>query len=200
VRIGVLALQGDVAEHRGALRELGVDPRTVRSPAELDQVDALILPGGESTTISHLLRTAGLDAELFTRLQDGMPAFGTCAGLVLLATSITDGRDDQHAFGLLDVTIMRNGYGRQVASFETVCELDGVGAVPAVFIRAPRITRVGEGVQVLSTLDLGEGPHAVVVRQGSVLGSSFHPELTADRSLHRLFLEMATSGAPSLPK
>jgi 5'-phosphate synthase pdxT subunit len=200
MRIGVLALQGDVAEHRNALRELGVEAHTVRSLAELDDVDALILPGGESTTIAHLLRTTGLDGELYTRLHDGMPAFGTCAGLVLLASSITDGREGQHGFGLLDVTIRRNGYGRQVASFETMCELEGVGPVPAVFIRAPRITQVGEGVQVLSALDMGDGPHAVVVKQGPVLGASFHPELTSDRTLHRLFLEMAASGAAPVPK
>jgi 5'-phosphate synthase pdxT subunit len=196
VRVGVLALQGDVREHRHALSSLGCDTVAVRSPAQLDEVDALVLPGGESTAISHLLVTSGLEAPLAARLRDGMPAFGTCAGLVLLASSITDGRDDQHALGLLDVEVRRNGYGRQVASFEGTCALDGHGTIPAVFIRAPRITRVGPDVEVLATIDVGDGDgvHPVLVRHGGVLGASFHPELTGDRTVHGLFLELAAAG------
>jgi pyridoxal 5'-phosphate synthase pdxT subunit len=195
VRVGVLALQGDVREHRRALAELGCDAVGVRSPADLDAMDAIVLPGGESTTISHLLVTSGLDAPLRERLRGGLPAFGTCAGLVLLAASVTDGRGDQHAFGLLDIEVRRNGYGRQVASFESTCEVAGLGQVPTVFIRAPRITRTGADVEVLATIDVGDGAHPVLVRQGSVLGASFHPELTDDRRVHQLFLELAASGA-----
>jgi pyridoxal 5'-phosphate synthase pdxT subunit len=195
VRVGVLALQGDVAEHLSALRELGADGISVRTEAELDAVDAIILPGGESTAISHLLVTSGLEGPLVARLEHGMPTFGTCAGLVLLAREITDGRADQHALGLLDVRVRRNGYGRQVASFETTCEVDGVGTVPAVFIRAPRVLSAGPDVEVLATLDVGDGAHPVLVRQGNVVGSSFHPELTADRRVHHLFLTLAEQGA-----
>jgi len=199
VRVGVLALQGDVAEHRAALDDLGVESVAVRGAAELDGVDALILPGGESTAIAHLLVTGSLLGPLTDRLVAGMPAFGTCAGLVLLARAITDGRDDQPALGLLGVDVRRNGYGRQVASFETSCEVAGVGQVPAVFIRAPRITAVDEGVEVLATLDVGDGTHPVLVRQGAVLGCSFHPELTGDRRIHQVFLELAATGAAAAP-
>ena len=195
MRVGVLALQGDVREHRAALSDLGCATVAVRSSADLDAVDALVLPGGESTAISHLLVTSGLDGPLHARLTAGMPAFGTCAGLVLLARTITDGRGDQHAYGLLDVEVRRNGYGRQVASFEGTCTVKGVGVVPTVFIRAPRIMSVGPDVEVLATIDAGDGEHPVLVRQGAVLGAAFHPELTDDRRVHRLFLELATSGA-----
>lgn len=193
MRVGVLALQGDVTEHRRALADLGVDARAVRTPEALDDIDAIVLPGGESTAISHLLVTSGLEGPLVERLRAGMPAFGTCAGLVLLARSITDGRADQHALGILDVTVRRNGYGRQIASFESTCKVVGVGLVPTVFIRAPRIMEAGPDVEVLSTMDVGDGPHPVVVRQGAVLGASFHPELTPDRGLHGLFLELAAT-------
>jgi pyridoxal 5'-phosphate synthase pdxT subunit len=195
VRVGVLALQGDVREHRAALSDLDCDAVTVRSAADLDGVDALILPGGESTAISHLLVTSGLERPLRERLESGMPAFGTCAGLVLLATAVADGRGDELAYGLLDVEVRRNGYGRQVASFESGCEVAGIGWVPTVFIRAPRITRVGDHVEVLATIDVGDGAHPVLVRRGSVLGASFHPELTDDRRVHRLFLELAARSA-----
>jgi 5'-phosphate synthase pdxT subunit len=193
VRVGVLALQGDVTEHRAALADLDVESTAVRSLAELDAIDAIVLPGGESTAIAHLLATSGLLAPLEARLRAGMPAFGTCAGLVLLASSITDGRADQPALGLLDVTVLRNGYGRQIASFESTCEFTGGARVPAVFIRAPRITSVGDDVEVLATIDVGDGAHPVLVRQGSVLGASFHPELTDDRTVHALFLDLAAA-------
>jgi pyridoxal 5'-phosphate synthase pdxT subunit len=199
VHVGVLALQGDVSEHRAALSDLGVAARLVRTPAELDAVDAIVLPGGESTAIAHLLVTAHLLTPLATRLRDGMPAFGTCAGLVLLASSITDGRPDQPALGLLDVTVLRNGYGRQVSSFETTSELDGA-RVPTVFIRAPRITRVGPDVEVLATIDVGDGPHPILVRQGGVIGASFHPELTADRTVHARFLDLVAASRATAPR
>lgn len=195
MRVGVLALQGDVREHRAALAELGCHTTAVRTESDLDGLDAIVLPGGESTAISHLLVTSGLERPLRERLEEGLPAFGTCAGLVLLASTITDGRSDQLAFGLLDVAVRRNGYGRQVASFEGACVVEGVGEVPTVFIRAPRITSVGESIEVLATIDVGDGEHPVLVRHGQVLGASFHPELTEDRRVHRLFLELAASGA-----
>jgi len=190
VRVGVLALQGDVREHRRVLDELGADHLAVRSAAELAGVDALILPGGESTTISHLLATSGLADPLADRLSEGMPAFGTCAGLVLLARSVLDGRDDQRSFGVLDADVRRNGYGRQVASFESSCELRDGGRIATVFIRAPRITRVGPGVEVLATIDVGDGDHPVLVRQGSAMGCAFHPELTGDSTVHHRFLDL----------
>ena len=193
MRVGVLALQGDVSEHRRALADLGAESTPVRSIAELDRVDAIVLPGGESTAIAHLLVTSGLLGPLESRLRAGMPAFGTCAGLVLLASSITDGRPDQPALGLLDVSVLRNGYGRQVAS------LAGGGRVPAVFIRAPRITEVGDDVEVLATIDVGDGAHPVLVRQGPVLGASFHPELTGDRTVHALFLDLASASQSAAP-
>jgi 5'-phosphate synthase pdxT subunit len=195
VRVGILALQGDVAEHRAALLDLGIEATTVRTTEELDLVDALVLPGGESTTISHLLATSGLTEPLRDRLAAGMPALGTCAGLVLLSTSIVDGRSDQTCFGSLDVTVRRNGYGRQAASFESTTKLVGAGSVPTVFIRAPRILAVGDAVEVLATIDVGDGEHPVVVRQGPVVGASFHPELTSNRSVHALFLDVASEGA-----
>jgi 5'-phosphate synthase pdxT subunit len=200
VRVGILALQGDVAEHRAALLDLGIEASTVRTTGELAEVDALVLPGGESTTISHLLVTSGLLEPLRDRLAGGMPAFGTCAGLVLLSSRIVDGRSDQRTFGCLDVTVRRNGYGRQVASFESSAQLAGGGSVPTVFIRAPRILEVGDAVEVLATTDVGDGEHPIVVRQGPVLGASFHPELTTDRSLHALFLDVASEGAIGVRK
>ena len=199
MRIGVLALQGDVTEHRAALSDLGVESIPVRSVAELAAIDAIVLPGGESTAIAHLLSTSGLLGPLESRLRGGLPAFGTCAGLVLLASSITDGRPDQPALGLLDVTVVRNGYGRQVASFESTSTLGGGKRVPAVFIRAPRITKIGDGVEVLATIDVGEGAHPVLVREGAVLGASFHPELTADRTVHAMFLELAEASPSAVP-
>jgi 5'-phosphate synthase pdxT subunit len=200
VRIGVLALQGDVTEHRAALGDLGVVSTAVRSIAELDAIDAIVLPGGESTAIAHLLGTSGLLAPLASRLREGMPAFGTCAGLVLLASSISDGRVDQPALGLLDVTVLRNGYGRQIASFESAVEFPGGARVPAVFIRAPRITAVGDAVEVLATIDVGDGAHPVLVRQGPVLGAAFHPELTSDRTVHSIFLDLVAASRSSVPK
>lgn len=199
MRVGVLALQGDVAEHRAALTELGVAATPIRSVAELGEVDAIVLPGGESTAIAHLLVTSGLLAPLAARLRSGMPALGTCAGLVLLAASIADGRRDQPALGLLDVTVLRNGYGRQIASFESTAVLEGGACVPAVFIRAPRITQVGDDTEVLATIDVGDGAHPVLVRQGAILGAAFHPELTEDRTVHALFLEVASGSRAGVP-
>lgn len=196
--VGVLALQGDFREHLGAVEELGLRGRPVRRPSDLGGLAGVILPGGESTTLSMLLASSGLFEPLRLRLRDGLPAFGTCAGLVLLARSVLDGRPDQQSFGTLDVSVRRNGYGRQQQSFEAMLDAPALGPgpggptpLPAVFIRAPVIEAVGEGVEVLAQLTRPPGPpHPVVCRQGAVLAASFHPELTADRRLHRAFAAM----------
>jgi len=192
--IGVLALQGDVREHVLAFEGLGVGVRDVRRPDDLEGLDGLVLPGGESTTLSLLLGSSGLFDPLATALRGGLPVFGTCAGMILLATDVRDGREDQRRFNVIDLTIRRNGYGRQVASFETQLAVPSLGEapLPAVFIRAPVVEAAGPGVEVLATLPGTDGApdRPVVCRQGSVLVASFHPELTPDRRLHRLFLDM----------
>jgi len=185
--VGVLALQGDVREHGAMLRSLGHEVREVRRPDDLAGIDGLVLPGGESTTIAHLLNSSGLRGELSAALDQGLPVFGTCAGLILLSTTVLDGRADQWSFGALDVTVRRNGYGRQTASFEVPIAVEGVGDVPGVFIRAPRMTQWGD-VEILASYDRGDGPHPVLVRQGQAWGCSFHPELTADARVHELFV------------
>lgn len=190
--IGVLDLQGDVREHVRALTDVGATSRLVKRPAELDGVDGLILPGGESTTLSMLLESTGLFDALVDRLAaDALPVLGTCAGLVLVAGEVLDGRPDQRTFGVLDAVVRRNGYGRQLQSFETELVLgSGEGpALPAVFIRAPLVVSVGPAVEVLAEHDGAP----VLVRQGAVLASAFHPELTPDRRIHRLFAEMCES-------
>jgi pyridoxal 5'-phosphate synthase pdxT subunit len=190
VTIGVLDLQGDVREHAAALAELGETVRLVRMPTDLDGLAGLIIPGGESTTLSMLLESSGLFDPLDRALQSGLPVFGTCAGMILLADDVLDGRSDQRRFGAIDLTIRRNGYGRQVASFECDLAVAGLGTDPvhAVFIRAPVVERAGDEVAVLATLP--ERGQPVVCRQGSVLVTAFHPELTGDRRLHQLFVAM----------
>lgn len=206
--IGVLALQGGVVEHQRTLGNLGVETRLVRRRSQLDGLDGLVLPGGESTTMSKLLDLGGMLDPLRGLLAEGMPAFGTCAGLIMLGSEILDTRADAHCLGGLDVSVRRNAFGRQVDSFETDLQVTGVtdaadaNPVHAVFIRAPRVERVGEGVEILATVDdeaAGSSDGAVVaVRQGRVLGISFHPELTGDDRMHRLFLEMAGIGTVSV--
>jgi 5'-phosphate synthase pdxT subunit len=188
--IGVLALQGAVREHLAVLASIGVPAVEVRSAADLARVDGLILPGGESTTISMLIESAGLLPALTERLDAGMPAFGTCAGMILLAADVVDGRPDQHFFGAIDIGVRRNAFGRQVDSFETDLAVEGLEApLHAVFIRAPVVERVGDGVEVMATVDGFDGaPRPVVCRQGSVLVVAFHPELAADPRLHQLFV------------
>ena len=183
--VGVLALQGAFAAHELALAEVGATTRQVRTPADLAGVQALVMPGGESTTMSKLLETSGLFDEIKARLSDGLPVFGTCAGMILLATEVLDGRADQRSFGAIDVAVRRNGYGRQIDSFETDLHVEGE-SVPfhGVFIRAPKVESVGPNVHVLAS---HEGV-PVLARQGNVMVASFHPELTADARLHRLFL------------
>ncbi|MGA8331426.1 MAG: pyridoxal 5'-phosphate synthase glutaminase subunit PdxT [Mycobacterium sp.] len=190
VRIGVLALQGDFREHLAALSEIGAMPVPVRRSEELNAVDGLVIPGGESTTMSHLLRELDLLDPLRARLAAGLPAYGACAGMIMLASEILDagavGREAVPLSGL-DITVRRNAFGRQVASFEGDVAFAGLDdPVHAVFIRAPWVERVGEGVEVLASA----AGHPVAVRQGSVLATSFHPEMTGDRRIHRLFVDM----------
>ena len=189
--VGVLALQGDFLEHLRLLGSLGAEGREVRVPADLADVSSLIVPGGESTTMSLLLGTSGLLEPMRRRLAEGMPALGTCAGMILLAAEIVDGRPDQHCFGAIDISVRRNAFGRQRDSFEADLDVDGlVLPLHAVFIRAPVVERVGPDVEVLATVRMGDGQEKpVVCRQGPVLVSSFHPELVGDARLHELFLE-----------
>jgi 5'-phosphate synthase pdxT subunit len=191
--VGVLALQGDTREHLAALREAGAHALTVRRRAELDSVDGLIIPGGESTAMSHLLREFDLLEPLRARLADGMPAYGSCAGMILLASQIVDaGVSGREALPLagIDMTVRRNAFGRQVDSFEADLDFTGVDSpVHAVFIRAPWVERVGESVEVLARA----GEHIVAVRQGKVLATSFHPEMTGDRRIHQLFVDLLTA-------
>jgi 5'-phosphate synthase pdxT subunit len=186
--VGVLALQGDTREHLAALREAGAEASTVRRLAELEAVDALVIPGGESTTMSHLLRELNLLEPLRSRLADGMPAYGSCAGMILLATEINDagvpGREALPLAGI-DMTVRRNAFGRQIDSFEQDVEFEGLDdTVHAVFIRAPWVERVGPDVQVLASA----AGHPVAVRQGRVIATAFHPEVTGDRRVHKLFV------------
>jgi 5'-phosphate synthase pdxT subunit len=186
-KVGILALQGASRRHAEAVAALGGHPVEVRTAEDLAGIEGIILPGGESTTMSKLLDLSGLFDPLAERLAGGLPAFGTCAGLILLSSRILDGRPDQRSFGILDVDVRRNAFGRQVDSFETDLAVEGVagGGFPAVFIRAPVIERVGHGVEVLATVD----SRPVLCRQGAVLAAAFHPELSDDLRLHQTFLE-----------
>ena len=188
-RVGVLALQGDVREHVRVLTDLGADVTTVRRPAELAAVDGLVLPGGESSVIDKLARAFGMREPVRDAIAAGMPVYGTCAGLILLAERITDGIQGQQTFGGLDVTVRRNAFGSQVDSFEVDLDVAALGepSVHAVFIRAPLVEEAGDGVERLATLDDGR---VVAVRQGSLLGTSFHPEVTGEQRFHALFLDM----------
>jgi len=196
VTVGVLALQGDVREHLAALEASGARAVPVRRTTELDAVDALVLPGGESTTIDKLLRAFDLDGPIRDRLAAGMPAYGSCAGMILLADRIEGGIDGQRTLGGLDVTVRRNAFGRQVDSFETDLRIDGIpeserDPVHAVFIRAPWVEEIGPAATALARVESGPvAGRIVAVRQGSLLATSFHPEVTGDTRVHRLFVEM----------
>ena len=187
MKVGVLALQGAVREHAEALAEVGAHAVEVRRPDDLAGIDALVLPGGESTTMSFLLESAELFDPVAARLADGMPAFGTCAGMILLASEVLDGRPDQRSFGAVDMAVRRNAFGRQVDSFETDLTVEGLagGDFPAVFIRAPFVERTGDDVEVLATVD----GRPVLCRQGPVMVAAFHPELSGDLRLHQRFVE-----------
>ncbi|WP_194398590.1 pyridoxal 5'-phosphate synthase glutaminase subunit PdxT [Microbacterium atlanticum] len=193
-RVGVLALQGDVREHVRVLTDLGAEASTVRRPDELAGVDGLVLPGGESSVIDKLARAFGMQGPVRDAIAGGMPVYGTCAGLILLADRITDGIAGQQTFGGLDVTVRRNAFGSQVDSFEVdldVPVLEGPD-VHAVFIRAPLVEEAGEGVERLAALADGR---IVAVRQGALLGTSFHPEVTGEHRFHALFLDMVRDRA-----
>ena len=186
MKVGVLALQGAFREHAEALAALGADVELVKRPEELDRIDAIVLPGGESTTIDKLLDSSELRAPLTRRLREGLPAFATCAGLILCATEVIDGRTDQSPLGVLDVTVRRNGYGRQRESFEASLAVRGLpdGDFPGVFIRAPVVERVGPDVEVLAEFD----GVPVLGRAHDLWFASFHPELSGDLRLHQLFV------------
>lgn len=191
--IGVLALQGDVREHTAALAAAGARARPVRRRTELETVDGLVIPGGESTTISKLADLFELREPIDKRIADGMPVYGSCAGMIMLAGEVLDGRADQRGFAGIEMTVRRNAFGRQVASFEAPVNLAGIdgGPLHALFIRAPWVERVGRGVEVLGTV--AEGPAAgriVAVRQENLLATAFHPELTGDRRLHAYFADL----------
>jgi 5'-phosphate synthase pdxT subunit len=187
----VLALQGDVREHLTALAESDVLARPIRRPEELADVQALVIPGGESTAISNLAVTFGLLDPIRKRIADGMPVYGSCAGMIMLATTILDGRPDQESFDGIDMTVRRNAFGRQVDSFEGDVTIDDVGDFHAVFIRAPWVEEVGDDVRVLGRVTDGPGAGRIVaVRQGHLLATAFHPELTGDLRVHRYFVEM----------
>ena len=184
--VGVLALQGAFVAHQRALEGVGARTRQVRQPADLVGVDALVIPGGESTTMSKLLSTSGLFDDIKALLSDGLPVFGTCAGMILLASQVLDGRADQLSFGAIDMSVQRNGYGRQVDSFETDLDVAGFDQpFHAVFIRAPKVISIGANVEVLAEYD----GVPVVARQGQIMVASFHPELTHDARLHARFLQ-----------
>lgn len=187
--IGVLALQGDVREHLAALSAAGAVATTVRRPDELASVDGLVIPGGESTTMSKLAVLFGMLEPLRTRVRAGMPVYGTCAGMILLAEKILDPRSGQETVGGIDMIVRRNAFGRQNESFEAAVDVAGVGPVDGVFIRAPWVESVGAEVEVLAE----HGGHVVAVRQGNALATAFHPELTGDHRLHGFFTEMARS-------
>ena len=186
--VGVLALQGAFAAHAESLTRVGARTAEVRTPAHLEGVDALVMPGGESSTMSNLLASSGLFDPIAERIADGMPVFGTCAGMILLSSEVLDGRDDQRCFSAIDISVRRNAFGRQVDSFETDIPTT-VGMFHGVFIRAPRIERVGGSVEVLGSL----GDEPVLVRNESVLAASFHPELAGDDRLHDYFVSTVLS-------
>jgi 5'-phosphate synthase pdxT subunit len=202
--IGVLALQGDVREHRAMLERAGARTIAVRRPEELDALDGIVLPGGESTTISKLARVFDLFDPLSARLRDGLPAFGTCAGMIMLADRIEDGVAGQETFGGLDVVVRRNAFGRQVDSFEADLDvdLDHTRERPfhAMFIRAPWVEKVGAEVTVVATVATGSAMGRIVaVRQGTLLATSFHPEITGDHRFHALFVELVSQAGTSDP-
>ncbi|HEV7962660.1 MAG TPA: pyridoxal 5'-phosphate synthase glutaminase subunit PdxT [Actinoplanes sp.] len=191
--IGVLALQGDVREHLRALVSSGAESRPVRRPEELEAVDALVIPGGESTTMSNLAISFGLLDPVRKRIAGGMPVYGSCAGMIMLATTVLDGRPDQESFAGIEMTVRRNAFGRQVDSFEAPVEIEGIagGEFHAVFIRAPWVEQVGPGVRVMGRVTSGPAAGRIVaVQQGNLLATAFHPELTGDLRVHRHFVEL----------
>ena len=196
--IGVLAMQGAYREHLAALERCGARTRLVRNTEDLVGLDGLVIPGGESTTMQILLERMGILDAVRDAVQRGLPTLGTCAGMILLSSEITDGRAGQRAFGVLDASVRRNGYGRQVDSFEADLDVRGLagGSFPGVFIRAPLVERVGKDVEVLAEHD----GHAVALRQGNVMALCFHPELSDDPRLHRSFLDLVADPTTKQPR
>ena len=195
--VGVLALQGDFREHLFALAECGVEAIAVKSLEEINLIDALVLPGGESTTIAKLARTFGLFDRIQERIQSGLPTYGSCAGMILLADRITGAAVGQESFGGMDITVRRNAFGRQVDSFEADLNMTGITApaIRAIFIRAPWVEMVGNGVEVLASVEIDGELHPVAVQQGNLLATSFHPEITGDNRVHRYFIETICKAA-----
>jgi len=192
--IGVLALQGDIREHVAILTSLGAQPRPVRRAEELEDLDGILLPGGESTTIDRLARVFGLMEPLRQAIREGLPAYGSCAGMILLADKIEDGMPDQQTIGGIDMVVRRNAFGRQVDSFEARVPIEQIGPPDfhAVFIRAPWVESVSDDVEVLGTVVAGEGAGRIVaVRHGNLVATSFHPELTDDHRVHGYFVDIA---------
>jgi 5'-phosphate synthase pdxT subunit len=196
-RIGVLALQGDFREHVAMLADVGAHASTVRTVEELARVDGLVIPGGESTTIGMLLRRNGMEEPVRRALAEGLPVLGTCAGMILLAREVLDGRADQVALGAIDMTVRRNAFGRQVDSFEAAVEVPVLPGPPvaAVFIRAPWVERVGPGVEVLARVGDGDSDRIVAVRHRTAVATAFHPEVTDDRRFHALLMTMVLEDA-----
>jgi 5'-phosphate synthase pdxT subunit len=191
VNVGVLALQGDFREHISALGDCGVTGKLVKTVAEISAVDALIIPGGESTTISKLAKAFGLFDLISKRISEGMPTYGSCAGMILVAKTILDPASDQDTFGGIDMEVRRNAFGRQTESFEVDLDFKSISGAPVrgVFIRAPWVEAHGPEVEILASVEISGVKHPVAVRQGRVLATSFHPELTGDNRVHRYFLE-----------
>ena len=191
MNVGVLALQGDFREHLSALGDCGVTGKLVKTPAEITAIDALIIPGGESTTISKLAKAFGLFDLISKRISEGMPTYGSCAGMILVAKTILDPASDQDTFGGIDMEVRRNAFGRQTESFEVDLDFKSISGAPirGVFIRAPWVESHGSKVEILATVEITGVQHPVAVRQGSVLATAFHPELTGDNRVHRYFLE-----------
>lgn len=196
MKVGVLALQGDVREHIAALRSCDVEAIAVRRVSEIESIDALVLPGGESTTIAQLAEVFGIFELIKNKINNGLPVYGSCAGMILLADQILDAKDGQKSFGGLDITVRRNAFGRQVDSFESDIPFnDGSDElIRAVFIRAPWVEKVSDSVQVLASIDT----HPVAVRSKTALATSFHPEITGDNRIHRYFIEQVAR--PALQK
>jgi 5'-phosphate synthase pdxT subunit len=191
MKIGVLALQGDFREHINSLSDCGVNAVPVKTKEEILEVDGLVIPGGESTTIAKLARSFNLFDLIKKRIADGMPTYGSCAGMILLADRVEDAIVGQESFGGIDMTVRRNAFGRQVDSFETDLKFEGITqpSIRAVFIRAPWVESVGAGVQILAEVSIDGSQHPVAVRQGNLLATSFHPELTGDNRIHKFFVE-----------
>ena len=191
MKVGVLALQGDVREHLLALQDCGVEVLAVRRPSEINEIDALVIPGGESTTISHLAQTFGVFNLISEKISSGLPVYGSCAGMILLADRVLDATEDQKSFGGLDITVRRNAFGRQVDSFEIDLAIQGFSSAPlrAVFIRAPWVEEIGPSVEILSSVTRDGRSHPVAVRQGHLLATAFHPELTQDSRIHKYFIQ-----------